>query len=217
MRAREREREQLQQSSEESLPLYFETLNRHVPTSMPGTTMTARNVASPFALTLPPVAQHDDHVHAYVADDHMLAAMFRSPWRSQLDEQQEYFIDRDPTHFRYILNYLRCVSEFNRSRRSCIRQQAQARAPLLSGRDDHDVESLEGLADADDDVEVSEDDDDDDDDAFLDEEELTALLVDRCVLPQHHHERLELLAEANFFRLDGLVRILSLFCAPQLN
>lgn len=38
--------------------------------------------------------------------DHMLAAMFSGTWKMQL-YGNEYFIDRDGTHFRYILNYLR--------------------------------------------------------------------------------------------------------------
>lgn len=37
----------------------------------------------------------------------MLAAMFSGRHYVQKDEDGRYFIDRDGTHFRYILNYLR--------------------------------------------------------------------------------------------------------------
>lgn len=35
------------------------------------------------------------------------AVMFSGTWKAELDEDGAYFIDRDGTHFRYILNYLR--------------------------------------------------------------------------------------------------------------
>lgn len=37
----------------------------------------------------------------------MLAAMFSGRHNVNTDEEGRYFIDRDGTHFRYILNYLR--------------------------------------------------------------------------------------------------------------
>lgn len=37
----------------------------------------------------------------------MLAAMFSGRHNATTDEDGRYFIDRDGTHFRYILNYLR--------------------------------------------------------------------------------------------------------------
>ena len=37
----------------------------------------------------------------------MLAAMFSGRHNARKDEDGRYFIDRDGTHFRYILNYLR--------------------------------------------------------------------------------------------------------------
>eukprot|EP00479_Gromia_sphaerica_P005016 TRINITY_DN1597_c0_g1_i1.p1 TRINITY_DN1597_c0_g1~~TRINITY_DN1597_c0_g1_i1.p1 ORF type:complete len:162 (-),score=40.98 TRINITY_DN1597_c0_g1_i1:317-802(-) len=37
----------------------------------------------------------------------MLAAMFSGKFAAERDENGAYFIDRDPTHFRHILNYLR--------------------------------------------------------------------------------------------------------------
>jgi len=37
----------------------------------------------------------------------MLAAMFSGRHNVTKDEEGRYFIDRDGTHFRYILNYLR--------------------------------------------------------------------------------------------------------------
>ena len=39
--------------------------------------------------------------------DSMLAAMFSGRHNVQKEEDGRYFIDRDGTHFRYILNYLR--------------------------------------------------------------------------------------------------------------
>ena len=39
--------------------------------------------------------------------DSMLSAMFSGRHNVQKDEDGRYFIDRDGTHFRYILNYLR--------------------------------------------------------------------------------------------------------------
>jgi hypothetical protein len=37
----------------------------------------------------------------------MLASLFSGRFESQLDDSGAVFIDRDPTHFRHILNYLR--------------------------------------------------------------------------------------------------------------
>ena len=39
--------------------------------------------------------------------DSMLSAMFSGRHNVMKDEEGRYFIDRDGTHFRYILNYLR--------------------------------------------------------------------------------------------------------------
>ena len=39
--------------------------------------------------------------------DSMLSAMFSGRHNVTKDEDGRYFIDRDGTHFRYILNYLR--------------------------------------------------------------------------------------------------------------
>lgn len=43
----------------------------------------------------------------------MLAAMFSGRHRLKVESDGSYFIDRDGTHFRYILNYLRdgCIKE----------------------------------------------------------------------------------------------------------
>ena len=40
--------------------------------------------------------------------NHALAALFsRDDWADELDDERRFFIDRDPTYFRYVLNYLR--------------------------------------------------------------------------------------------------------------
>ena len=39
--------------------------------------------------------------------DSMLSAMFSGRHNTERDKDGRYFIDRDGTHFRYILNYLR--------------------------------------------------------------------------------------------------------------
>ena len=44
--------------------------------------------------------------------DSMLAAMFSGKHNTLKDEDGRYFIDRDGTHFRYILNYLRDGSTY---------------------------------------------------------------------------------------------------------
>jgi hypothetical protein len=42
----------------------------------------------------------------------MLAAMFSGRHNTQKNDDDRYFIDRDGTHFRYILNYLRDGSTY---------------------------------------------------------------------------------------------------------
>ena len=44
--------------------------------------------------------------------DSMLAAMFSGRHNTQKNDDGRYFIDRDGTHFRYILNYLRDGSTY---------------------------------------------------------------------------------------------------------
>ena len=45
--------------------------------------------------------------------DTMIGAMFSGRHQLTVDESGHYFIDRDGTHFRHILNYLRCPEEFD--------------------------------------------------------------------------------------------------------
>ena len=45
--------------------------------------------------------------------DSMIGAMFSGRHKLVADDSGYYFIDRDGTHFRHILNFLRCPEEFN--------------------------------------------------------------------------------------------------------
>jgi len=50
----------------------------------------------------------DTSVATLVKDQNsMLAAMFSGRYRMKVEEDGSYFIDRDGSHFRYVLNYLR--------------------------------------------------------------------------------------------------------------
>ena len=70
----------------------------------------------------------------------MLAAMFSGRHRLRVESDGSYFIDRDGTHFRYILNYLRD---------GCIKEGTMPNNPTLWGELLNEAEyyQLSGLVD----------------------------------------------------------------------
>ena len=70
----------------------------------------------------------------------MLAAMFSGRHRLKVETDGSYFIDRDGTHFRYILNYLRD---------GCIKEGTMPQCPSLWGELLNEAEyyQISGLVD----------------------------------------------------------------------